>query len=300
MSLDAKPENESIIFFDFSTGAFVTASNKEWMLAFDAAESGYNVRVNHSILGRQLYESLDTAFSTNASEIIKSGTAKMDSVSSWNYNTAIGDWCRNGYYINKTYVYHIPEDILGNGEHQFKFKLIYKNHQLYKMKFVDEKSNDKTIYYHTIEKNNDYNYAYFSFYDKGKTLKIEPPKSNWDIVFTQYRDMVANQADNKIYPYQVLGVLINPSNTLIHKITTEKFENIDYAYCSKSNLCSISNTIGYNWKSYDLSLAKYSLTPNLAWVLKDNEETFHKFRFISFYNNQGISGYPTFEYVSFK
>lgn len=300
VSFDAKPENESIIFFDFSSGNFITKTNKEWMLAFDAEPSGYSIRVNHSILGRQLYESMDTAFSTSAAEIIKSGTAKMDSVNSWKDNTAIGDWWRNGHNANKTYVYHIPEDIFGEGEHQFKFKLIYKNDKVYELKFVDENTKDKTVYFHTVNKDNDYNYAYFSFYEKGKIVQIEPPKKDWDIVFTQYRDMVVNVADNKLYPYQVLGVLINPDNTLIHKITTENFDNIDFTYCSKSALCNISNTIGYEWKSYDLALAKYSLTPNLAWVLKDNEEIFHKMRFISFYNNKGISGYPTFEYVSFK
>lgn len=300
ISLDAKPENENIIFFDFSTGNYVTASNKEWMLALDASKGGFNVRINHSIAGRQIYESKDTAFSTSANEILKNGIAKMDSVSSWNAHTAIGDWWRNGYKSNKTYVYYIPADILGEGEHQFKFKLIDNNTKAYKIKFMDEKSTDKTIYYHTIEKNDAYNYVYFSFFEKGKILKIEPPKSNWDIEFTQYRDMVLNKADNKMYPYQVLGVLINPYNTLVHKITTEDFDNIDYNFCTKAPLCNISNTIGYDWKSYDLGLAKYSLTPHLAWVIKDNEETYHKFRFISFYNNQGISGYPTFEYISFK
>ena len=55
------------------------------------------------------------------------------------------------------------------------------------------------------------------------------------------------------------------------------------------------NSIGFNWKEYDLTSGVYTVFANINYIIRDNELRYYKLHFIDFYNDLGVKGYPKFE-----
>ena len=58
-----------------------------------------------------------------------------------------------------------------------------------------------------------------------------------------------------------------------------------------------ADVIGYDWKYYDFDAGVYTIVPDMNYVIRDREGFFYKFRFVDFYSDLGVKGYPTFEFV---
>jgi hypothetical protein len=52
------------------------------------------------------------------------------------------------------------------------------------------------------------------------------------------------------------------------------------------------NEIGYDWKAYDQDANQYTIVPNKYFVIRDVTGNYFKIKFVSFYNDQGIKGFP--------
>jgi len=300
LTLDCKGENEELLYLNLNTKQQFVFLNTNWDIALQSDNQGNAIRINHSDKANQLYESSDTSLFTPFKTILKNGTKMMDSVNTWTQNTAIGDWWRNGLPKRNIYLYHQEPDIYGKGERAIKFRINKIKDKKYTIDYIDEIKDKNSIINALIPQNNDYNFVYYSFKEEGIIKNMEPIKTDWDILFTSYRDMVKYEVDQTFYPYQVLGVLINPYNTWIHKTASGKgFYEIDQYYCKNAPMCEISNTVGYDWKTFNLNLSKYSTDTSASWILKNSKGEYFKFRFLNFYNQKGVSGYPTIEFVQF-
>ena len=103
------------------------------------------------------------------------------------------------------------------------------------------------------------NYGYYSLQDNQLIANREPDKSTWDLLFTKWEDLYEGQ------PYPVAGVLQNVGIKAI-ELTTIDFTNITY---TDDQFVSDINTIGFDWKSFNMGAGVWTLADNKAYVVKN-------------------------------
>ena len=137
----------------------------------------------------------------------------------------------------------------------------------------------------------DYNYTYYHFHQDAVVNNEPVTSKNWDIVFTTYKDAVPDN-QGTIYPYVIRGVMINPRNVEVAELNGIPFNNITAATAETVKFTKTIDEIGYNWKSYDQAAERYTIVPNKNFLIKTANGNIFKMRFLDFYNDQGIKGFP--------
>jgi hypothetical protein len=78
------------------------------------------------------------------------------------------------------------------------------------------------------------------------------------------------------------------------------FQSINRDAVQSLEFTTIQDEIGYDWKDVTGDVTSgnisYVIIEGLNYIIRDQEGFYYKLRFISFYNNEGEKGYPTFEY----
>ncbi len=269
------------IYFSLGNNAIVQQQLKtSWDIAFQC--NGKNIVLNSSKMmfayktnDANINESSDTTgFQQNKK--YDSPTGNMDS-------TAIGNWWSN----NTTYI--IDRGYNESGQHLGwkKIKIISYNNNIFTFSIADISATSSQTY--QAVQDTSYNFIGFSFNDN-QMKYIEPPKNQWDIVFTSYTEKLSG-------PYLVTGCLLNRYKTDATIDKTTPFENINYNKAIAYNLSKNINIIGYNWKEYDFNLSSYTVFSNYVYIIRNSKNYYFKLRFIDFYSNSGEKGYPTFEYM---
>jgi hypothetical protein len=119
---------------------------------------------------------------------------------------------------------------------------------------------------------------------------IEPEKTQWDLCFTKYSVVFY---DPYYLPYEVTGVLHNPSKVEAYLDSTLNFNAVDISGFEPARLEKRRDVVGYEWKRYELG--EYITKTWYPYLIKTGESDYYKLRFIDFKKN-GVRGYPTFEY----
>ncbi|NTV83178.1 MAG: hypothetical protein HGA23_02620, partial [Bacteroidales bacterium] len=202
-------------------------------------------------------------------------------------------------YSNEVYVIDRRYD--GNGNLRGFKKAVFQEvtDSTFSLRFANLDGSDEHSF--IITKDPSVNYICFSFDEGGKQLNLEPPKGDWDLLFTQYTTLLyTNEGDP--YPYLLTGVLSNPAGVEVAQDTLYDFAAIDLGVASSLVYTKALDEIGYDWKDVvgDVSSGSvtYVIREGLSYVVRDAEGYFYKLRFISFYNinNNGDKGVPTFEF----
>ena len=73
------------------------------------------------------------------------------------------------------------------------------------------------------------------------------------------------------------------------------------AFVTYENILDVQLTddldeIGYDWKIFDFENGKYIIDVQRVFIVKSTEGFYYKLRFIDFYNQDGLKGYPKFEF----
>lgn len=167
----------------------------------------------------------------------------------------------------------------------------------YKIKYADVASTSYKEY--TIAKNTDYNYSFFSL-KNNKELLIQPQKQKWDLCFTVFTNMI-DGAGTYIYGDFVLDNIMGgaasyqviiPSNVN----ATEYYNNFKASDIDMSKFnYSDHRTIGANWRN-PVGTNGLETYGDRFYVLKDPEGFYFKIKFLRMTNDQGVRGYPQFEY----
>lgn len=171
----------------------------------------------------------------------------------------------------------------------FKVEVLENSTLQFKARFANlDGSNDEIV---TLQKDDQYNYLFLNWSNGIESKTIEPPKSEWDLVFTQYTFVFYNP---EYYPYLVTGCLTNRHQTLCYEETQLSFEDIDLAYAESVVTSSDRDIIGYDWKEFDGTT--YAIDSERTFIIRDQDGFYYKLRFIDFYNDLGEKGSPKFEY----
>jgi hypothetical protein len=193
----------------------------------------------------------------------------------------------------KVYIINLGKDFSGTPIGYMKMRLNNFSAGSYSITYSSFGSPNSTTV--SITKDATRNYAYFSFASNSVLSNIEPDKSLWDLCFTRYT--VIFYEPTFVLPYEVTGVLHNPSKVSAYLDSTVVFDSIRIADFNFSRLLSRRDAIGYTWKLINdpQNLATYSIKYHYTYFIKTAEDKFYKLRFFDFYRN-GEKGYPAFEY----
>ena len=280
------------VFYDLETNTEVAQNlTTAWDLAFECGENGYRVKLNYS-KGMQVWATNQTSFS-NVSSIPNDAEWTWDNPNGSLDSTAIEEWgIKNGNNIdskNEIYVLHLGYDSNGDELKYKKMQMLGLKGDEYSVKIADLSGNNEFVLY--FKKDNDYNFMFLSIPNR-ELVSIEPPKSDWDLVFTKYTQTFFMPDP---FAYGVTGVLISSNSTAVYKDTIHGFENIDLEIAKELNYSTDVNTIGYNWKDYSHDSGGYTILDN-SYVIKNRSGNYYKFNLIDFYSSDGQKGDMKFQF----
>lgn len=289
------------VYFDLGTQSVVSTNFKDdWDLGFECSPGGWHVILNTS----------DFMLAGNTG--LKDFAAATDTTGlDWKYDpssgnldsTAIGEWVTFPAqdsipsYTGDIYMIDRGYDEVGNLRGIRKVAFTGWAEDRYTIRFANlDGSGEGNL---EIIKDPSVNFVFFSFDEGGKVMTLEPPKYSWDLLFTQYTTLLFTN-DGLPYPYLVTGVLSNRAGVVVAQDTLYDFPEIDLGVGESFDYSGALDAIGYDWKDVvgDVSTGNvsYVIVPGINYIIRDAGGFYYKLRFISFYNNQGEKGFPTFEY----
>ncbi len=282
------------VWFELSTSASSVNDPGNWDLAFNAGSTNNAVYLNDY----------------NNSHIYNTGTTDVtvpivpSQIKDWRYDnpngrwdsTGAGKWCdySGGKLISRGNVYLVDRGEAATGGLRY-FKLVLLNRDTKGYSIAVGLPSDTVLKEVTIETVSARNFLYYQF-QRGQVDNEIRASEQWDLLFRKYRDYALNTATNEWEPYMVTGVLLNPGKVLALQETSRAFRDIDLAYARSLKLSSNRNAIGYLWKTFDQTAGKYTVDTKKTYIIQDNKGSLYKLRFLDFYNDQNLKGYPKFEF----
>lgn len=271
------------IYYNLEQDSILSQNNKfDWDIALESSTEGSKVILNTA----KFMSALKTSETQIENLKDTTGFFKSHKIEANNVpdSLAIGN-VRNTYnvfWIDRGY------DEQGDpvGLVKVKFETVADDKYIFKI----GKPNSTLIETIEVKKDASRNYTYYSF-KTNKSILIEPSKTDWDIVFTQY----VHYFYEPYQPYLVTGVLLNPFNTYAAVDSTSDFQKIDKTMAESVKLNKSQDVIGYKWKEFGFGSSSYKVYSKYNYIIKNSRGTFFKMRFIDFYNEKGVKGYPKFE-----
>lgn len=271
-------------FYSMQNGTVSSVLNTDWDLAFQISgfeasiliNSKNNVRLFRSEKSISQWSSItagDTIGYLNSTyELFNSDTSWR--VGSFNTTNNIADQFDLGWG-NYDFATHF---VVGDSLYYIKLtsgiikKLWIENlaNGIYNFKYADvDGGNEVTA---LVSKANyvNKNFGYYSI-TNGVAIDREPLKTDWDIVFNQYLSLTP-------FIYKVTGVLSNDSIEAI-KLSAV---NVANTTTNGQNYSYHINTIGYDWKTYDVNNNIWAIEDSTVYFIKDKSGYYWKLFFTGF------------------
>lgn len=284
---------ENQVHFDLDQNLEVTSSSVlDYDLSFESNSGGWIIRLNTAkfmLAGN----SLDTLFS--AELLPEELEMKFDHSGGNPDSTAMAGWfetLEDSTWSNR-YVYLVDRgsDSQGNLLGLMKVRFDIQG-DAYVMRYASSDTGlDTTV---LIERDPSMDKRFFSFEDG--IIDIAPPPDQWSLLFTRYTTMLVTD-EGEDYPYLVVGALLNPNGVSAALDTIHDFLDMDMDDILDLEFTQRADVIGYEWKYYNFDAGVYTIEPGMSYVIRDREGFFYKLRFVDFYSDEGVKGYPTFEFV---
>ena len=272
------------VYYDCNSNSVVKTNTKyDWDLSFECTPSGYHILLN-TAKGIFVSNLGAIPFSTNLSS---SGQNWLWDHPNGDLNTTgIGDW------RNTNNVYIVDRQFYENGSHAGYKKVQFTSFdtQSFTFKYANLDGSEEITY--TIQKDNNFNFIHFNFDNAGQTLTLEPNKNDWDLLFTNHYE----KFDNLTLPFVLTQVLSNiHNNVTVAEDNNALFFSIQLPDTINYSFTNFWDEIGYDWKIRNSADNSFTIDSNKSFMVKSTEGFFFKIRFIDFYNNLGVKGYPKFE-----
>ena len=278
-TIPLEPNYQNQVFYDLSQSSISSINIKsEWDIGI-LLDSNFKIILNSANFSKVWvtdYNFNDSVDIANAQWSWDAPSGNHDSLAFQSIDTS------------KVYILNRGLNINGSSMGIYKVQFLELNISFIRVKTSQIQVFNDTILDITLDQNK--LFTPFSF-SSLKVVNISPEINNWDLLFTQYTRLFTNPQ----IEYLVTGVLINDKTTQVAVDTINDFNQINYSSLSDYQFLSQRDIIGYNWKEFNFETNLYSVKENINFVIRDFEGKYYKMRFIDFYNNQGLKGYPKFE-----
>lgn len=283
-TVDMNADYRYQIYYDLETNTVVGQVPKTaWDLGFETDANGFHVIVN-SAKAMYAFNTGDTAF-VSLTDTSGFAAGKMwDAISGNLDSTAIRNWTTDHH----TYI--VDRGYSETGQHQGFRKVRFENVNAseYTVRFANMNGTGEVMM--SVPKDSAYNFTFLSFANGGQLVNVEPPKRDWDLVFTQYIHIFFNPTE----PYLVTGCLLNRFNTTAVLDSTTDYADISFSSLGNYTLIPAINVIGYDWKAWNGTA--YITYPEMVYIIHDQHGYYYKLHFVDFYNASGVKGNPRWDY----
>ena len=283
--VDMQSDYRNQLFYDLELGRVVSENLKtDWDLGFECTADGWHV-ITNTAKAMKCAKTEFTEFNQNID------LENLD----WNWDvpsgnldsTAIENWTLTP---DKIMILDRGFDWTGTPQGYTELKLLSYSDTEYRLEFSTTDS--ETVYEFTVSKNSAKNFQCLSLDSEGSLSEIQPDRTHWDLLFTQY--LAALSDGENIISYLVVGVITNHETSYAQQVYNVEFDEIDLEMASGLDFNSKIDNIGYDWKFFDFNEGYLTYT-NKHYVIKDAEGIYFKLRFLDFYNLDGEKGHPNFE-----
>ena len=298
-TVDLQPSYANQSFFSLENGEVSNIANTDWDLAFSTFTMSSSIRINGG-MGTELY-SYPLGDTTDWNTFNSTNISNWQPIHNSDTNWFIGAFDKNstsmfdmGWGIYNMVTHFVTGDSLyaiktvnGNWKKLWIEKLAGGE---YSFKYADLDGSNQVNAVIDQSAFSGKNFAYYSL-DQNTSLDREPLTQDWDITFSKYITPVQGMA------YGVTGVLMNDG---IKACLVENLPDPNsYTNYSQHVLHSEMNTIGYDWKTFDMSSFSYVLDPYRCYFLKDYNDKIWRIIFTSFEGSStGIVEFNTEEVSS--
>lgn len=254
----------------------------DWDFAFECSPEGYRVLMNSAKFQMKAYRVATTDFMKVSIGDTIGVKGVTDAYSGSLDSTALGDW-RMGKPV---FIVSRGSDEAGTFTGMCKLQLLKVDEAGYRVRVSAlNNSNDTTL---EIPKEDQFNFVHLSMSGIPHLLRCEPPKEEWDLLFTKYVHYYYDLS----MPYAVVGCLLNRYQTSAALDTLHQdFQEINLQSAEQQILSRDINTIGFEWKSYSIDKMLYTIDTKKYYLVKSKEGIYYKMRFTAFYKN-GVKGAP--------
>jgi hypothetical protein len=132
-----------------------------------------------------------------------------------------------------------------------------------------------------------------SFAGAGGVVEVEPPASDWDMVFGTYTETFELAEP---VSYTVTGVLGQRGRTSVALDTIIGFANLSLDDAMTLPYTEDEDAVGYDWKTLDFSTFLFDVDTSKVYVIQVGGDGTYKLRFTDFYSPTGTRGVPSFQY----
>lgn len=137
---------------------------------------------------------------------------------------------------------------------------------------------DETI---TVSNSQNYDnmFNYFSL-ESNTTVAVAPADENWDLVFGRYYGNIGSADEPTMY--LVTGVLHNSETVSVAEMDETGNTETDPAAPSDELFTDEINTIGDDWKSFNMDTFTYDINPEKTYYVKHSDGNIYRMYFTSF------------------
>lgn len=304
------PNQPNQVYVDLSSNKETVVNRASWDLGF---YSGNEFRVT---LNGSLYMATSALTTTDINSINSSNVASLKPI------VAVGTFDpENEVYIDapdgnilKTAIDEIYEDDSQNPVYLLNLGLevgttqpttgsvaiagdvrgwkkirILRNGDGYTLQYADL---DATTYNEvSISKETDFNFTFFSF-NTDETVTVEPQKEQWDICFTVFTNIIDGAGS---YGFSDFVIHNRKAGVTSYQLIDNSisYQNFSLTDIDDSLLQESQIVIGSNWRNVFDGIAN----TNTYYILKDIHQNYYKIQFLDLVNENGVRGYPRFEYT---
>lgn len=290
-------EYQNQLFYNLSRLDYVQRDIRDWDLAFDCRTDSFKVVTNYGrdifVARTQLHDLTSLTQSFNHRDfdwLYDFPSGVLDS-------NAFGNWKAEHGSSTPYYLIDMGRR-LPQEERYYYVRVVEANPDSYTLHIgllFENGSSDPTVL--TWPRNPSQTYTYVNLRTQQVMTDFEPPKNDWDILFTRYRHIFYIEPNPELpFPYLVTGALLNPYNTQVAIDSVTPFHDIDLDFCTRQTYSTSPDAIGYAWKDFDFSVTfTYSINSLKTYIVKNQHGQYYKIRFLDFYNENRLRGYPKFE-----
>ena len=278
-----------------------TAVNTSWDLAFESAGQGNRVLLGwasySTAVGSGLYDFEEITQDLILDLLEDSDEWVFDDPSFVNTPDSLAltnHWEDGELYIQNRGI---------EKDNYYVIQFVSMTENSYTFKYASAQSLDQ-VHEATVDRSSGFNYVYFSFATH-ETVPVEPPRIEWDILFTPYRGWWETSTPGIYAPFNMSGVMINNESgvRIAHVFDPEiEFQDIDLSFIDQYEFTDMKGAIGANWKLLGAvgSDNLYTMDPDKKYLMeKYNPETervmYFKLQIVD-YKLNGADHYPTVEF----